>query len=616
MKRVCLILLFISIIQSNYAQSFPAEIIESVIKVEVTSDNELNYKVYKKLKINNFDGKEFLEERIYYSNLRSLKKLDVKILDKNDKVVRRVKKDEITDKSAIEYLYDDNRVKIIKPYHNVFPFYVVYEYSLEYKGFLSLPDWYPQPHSDIPVIHSKYELKIPSDYQINYRFYNFEPCEGITIEEDFTCYSWDVSLLDKIIEGAGFTPMSWKVPRGEIVSLDYNFGGLDGSFRSWEDYGNWMSELIEGLDDLPESEIQMIIELTSHLESKKEKIEALYKYLQTNTRYINVYIGIGGLVPHNAEYVCLNGYGDCKALVNYMKAMLKSIGIESKYVIVKAGAEEVRVDTGFVSQQFNHVILLIPLEQDTVWLECTNQNIPFNYLGSFTEGKFALLCDFEKSGIVNTPVSGFSQNYVNTNADIYFKGDSLMSDLSRELSGIENEKLRYYTNHYSEGDFEYYISYISPIENSNVLDFNYDVKIDTPIVIESLSLHVNNHTMKYNEYLQVDPLYRYTNIKSKWTDAEPEDIQIVSNYKYIDTLNYSIPINYFPESVPREEFIQSIFGEYQQSCLVTEDKVQVIKSLIMNRSNYDKEEFNNYISFLKKVNKVENQKIVFIKNEE
>ena len=71
---------------------------------------------------------------------------------------------------------------------------------------------------------------------------------------------------------------------------------------------------------LPEDIKKKVHELTDHLKDPREKINVLYDFLQKNTHYISIQLGIGGWQPFPADYVAAKRYGDCKALSNYMIA--------------------------------------------------------------------------------------------------------------------------------------------------------------------------------------------------------------------------------------------------------------------------------------------------------
>jgi hypothetical protein len=121
--------------------------------------------------------------------------------------------------------------------------------------------------------------------------------------------------------------------------------------------------------------------MTDTIQSDKDKVRFLYRYLQQNMRYVSVQLGIGGLKPFPAMFVDQKKYGDCKALTNYMGALLRAVNIPSCYAIVNAGTNAKPADPKFPDNVFNHVILCVPLKNDTTWLECTSNTQPFGQLG-------------------------------------------------------------------------------------------------------------------------------------------------------------------------------------------------------------------------------------------
>ncbi len=148
--------------------------------------------------------------------------------------------------------------------------------------------------------------------------------------------------------------------------------------ESWRNFGSFVYQLIKGKDILPDAIKAKVHELVSNAHSDKEKIDKLYEFFQRSTRYVSVQLGIGGWEPYNAAYVAGKGYGDCKALANYMQSILK----EAYRILLYARLcrrTTVMQETGnriISSQQFNHVILLYPSARDTTCL-----SVPTNAAG-------------------------------------------------------------------------------------------------------------------------------------------------------------------------------------------------------------------------------------------
>src|SRR5471030_2459540 len=99
--------------------------------------------------------------------------------------------------------------------------------------------------------------------------------------------------------------------------------------------------------------------MTAGLATDKEKVKFLYEYMQHNVRYVSIQLGIGGLKPFSATFVDQKKYGDCKALSNYMCALLKAVNIPAYYAKVRAGTNEEPCDNSFPFDLSNHIIVCI-----------------------------------------------------------------------------------------------------------------------------------------------------------------------------------------------------------------------------------------------------------------
>src|SRR5258706_8027795 len=165
---------------------------------------------------------------------------------------------------------------------------------------------------------------------------------------------------------------------------------------------------------------------------------------------MSVLRGIGGLQPFPANVVDEMGYGDCKALSNYMVALLKEAGVKCYYTRISAGKNEADIMTDFPSQQSNHVIVAVPNGVDTLWLECTSQTNPFGYQGTFTGDRKALMVTEHGGKLVNTIRYTTSQNIQSCTAEVFIeaKGNA-KANVRTIYSGLqyENDGLDFYVNY-------------------------------------------------------------------------------------------------------------------------------------------------------------------------
>src|SRR5690606_28616627 len=149
------------------------------------------------------------------------------------------------------------------------------------------------------------------------------------------------------------------VPTVLAGPVDFDYGGYPGRMDTWENFGKWQWSVNAGRDKLPDATIAKVKSMTEG-KSEYEKIKILYEFLQNKTRYVSIQVGIGGLQPFEARVVDQMGYGDCKALSNYMVALLKEVGITGYYTTIMARQDAGEVFTDFSNDQSNHIIVAVP----------------------------------------------------------------------------------------------------------------------------------------------------------------------------------------------------------------------------------------------------------------
>jgi hypothetical protein len=137
-------------------------------------------------------------------------------------------------------------------------------------------------------------------------------------------------------------------------------------------------------------------ELTRALPEPRAKALALADWVRRNIRYVGVYIGAGGVVPHPAATVLENRYGDCKDHASLLEAMLAAVGIDSSGALINSGSAYrlPRIPTLGV---FNHVITYVPILD--LYLDSTADTIAAGYLPSADLGKPVLLTSSGKMAV-------------------------------------------------------------------------------------------------------------------------------------------------------------------------------------------------------------------------
>ena len=75
-------------------------------------------------------------------------------------------------------------------------------------------------------------------------------------------------------------------------------------------------------------------EITAGTSDRREQARKLYEWVSSHVRYVAVLFGDGGLVPHDADSVLTNAFGDCKDHAVLYSALLKAKGISSELVII------------------------------------------------------------------------------------------------------------------------------------------------------------------------------------------------------------------------------------------------------------------------------------------
>ena len=173
-------------------------------------------------------------------------------------------------------------------------------------------------------------------------------------------------------------------------------------------------------------EIQALADrLTTGMTDEKSQVDVLYQWVSKHIRYVAVYLGNGGVVPHSAQSIYSNRYGDCKDHAVLLETLLKAKGIASSQVLISAG-EAFTLPKLAVQTPINHVINYVPSLD--VYLDATAQFAPYDTLPMSDMDKPVILTALNRMG--HTPAMKAEDNLIATKVDIVINDDGSMSGTS------------------------------------------------------------------------------------------------------------------------------------------------------------------------------------------
>lgn len=604
MIRVILIFGFLSLFVAAFTQDFDAELTTQKTSI-VINNGSLTKEVYYEIRINNRGGEKYSKIAIPYSKLNKVSNIEACIKDSYGRVVKKLKKSEIITRSSISdfSFYEDDFVKEFTLKHNSYPYTIVYSYLIQQTEFLYIDYWIPVINEKVPTLNSTLQVSVPVNYSISHREKN---TKDYTIDknENTIIHQWSASYTDLIRPEEYSPPVSGLLPSVTIIPIEFSYEKV-GSYKDWISYGNWQLLLLQGLDDLRDVDREKISALVKNVTDDKEKIRILYHYLQDETRYINVTIETGGLKPYPASYVAQNKYGDCKALTNYFKSLLAYINIRSYYTKVYAGSPNKEIDKGFPSQQFNHVLLYVPLKGEDIWLDCTSDG-PFNHLGTFTQNRDAFIVDDSNSNFKRTPMLTpgdvlvtrrveikYNPNIANVKFNNTYRGDLYESILHLDKNFSVTEKARIVRNSIVADGFQL-IDY--QIQNANRDSF----KIELQYEATSHDLFKSYG----NDILLKNIAFSMPNFEKPTSRKLP--VQIDYPIYKIDTLVYEIPVGYKLHKREDSFDIHNKYGKFKFNIYEKPGELIVIKSLLINPGYYPISEYECFYDFCKQVIEIEN----------
>lgn len=586
--------------------------------VTLESSKEMVVRCRRVITVYNSRGNRHINGFVHYDENVRIKSLEAQIFDAFGSDLKRIKKKDFKDVSAVEggTLYSDSRIKYLNYTPITYPYTVDFTYEVETENTAFIPWFYPIDDFNLSIEKSIYHVNNPSGLELRYKEFNVDDF-NISSNHNEVGHNYILENV-KAIEVEDHSPILAKiVPKVLFASKTFYLEGVYGEVKDWKDFGIWMYDnLLSHRQNLPEETVLEIKKLTSVTEDISEKAKIVYKYVQDKTRYISVQVGIGGWKPFEASEVDRVSYGDCKGLTNYTMALLKAVGIESYYTVVSAGNSQNGIVDDFASIQGNHVILNLPIKEKTIWLECTNQKLPFGFIGDFTDDRDVLIIKPDGAVVSRTKKYTTEENLQVSKSicDISEDGN-LDMQINMVSKGIQYDS-KYGLDYANERDVD--LAYKKRWSYLNNLEINnYVIKNDKNAVKfeEELKLLASNYGKIIGDrmLLAVNPSNRNTYVPNRYRHRK---MPIVVHRGFLDRdeIEFHLPDGYNLEGLPEEYTLETKFGNYSAKLTKLDNRTVLYNRVFEVRDGrYSNKDYKAFRQFHKKVAQHDNLKISLIK---
>jgi len=552
----------------------------------------------------------------YTEGIQKVKNLKIEIYDASGQLIKKVKKKELQDVAVYDgfSLANDYRKVSYEYISNSYPFTIKYAYTKTDKNSWLIPSWWPVSHYNTAVESSKLEIKSEvNGLKINQLPKNLENENAQIVIENLKFSAAGLQAIEA--EQVGPTPRDL-FPHVRFLVNKFKYYKKSGSITNWKEYGSWAYQnFLAGRGQLPPELIADVDRLIPDSASKEEIARIIYRYVTSTTRYVSVQLGIGGLQPFKCADVFQWKYGDCKALTFYTQNLLSHYGVESIYMEIFLDSDHaVNYDSEWPSVgQGNHIVLCLPNEGDTTYLECTSPTL-FGYTHDGISNRRALLITPEGGKLTKTTsytaqenisakkisISNLLDNEVAVSQSAVHK--YVRHERYKPFVGMsETKKIKYLKEYLYLGFPSFEVDrYNVTLDSTNFaakerFDFKSKHVVEragsylmVPLSITSIP------TFKGLEGARVSPVY----IKEAETDSVELSITIPEGYQCLpsEKLNFSF---------------ENEFGTIESTLVISDTTAKVTLAYVRRSGTYDPDKVQAYNSYNQTLTTLSNQKIIF-----
>lgn len=606
-------------IPDSLKQNANAVIRFNQIDILISSQENMKISTKRVVSVYNEKGMTAIDAIEGYDKRTKVTSIEATVFDENGKEIKRIKRKDFRDQCVIDgsTLFSDNRILFLNYTPTQYPFTIVYTSEVETSNTAFIPSWYLLSDYNVSLQKSILNVSCPVDLGFKRKEINFSNFKVSKLVDTSERLNYElVGVLAQKPEDYSVSNLIF--PKLMMGLEKFNLEGVNGYAKDWKEFGKWYSEkILAGTTELPEETKAKIKTLVGEEKDVVKKAKIVYQYVQSKSRYVSIQVGIGGWKPMLASDVDRVGYGDCKALTNYTKALLDVVGVPSYNTLLYGDNTKTNIESDFVAMQGNHMILCIPNDNNAIFLECTSQDSPFGYQGTFTDDRDVLIVKSDGGEIVRTKI------YEEKDNTQISKGSYTISptgDFSGKInilsSGTQYNKKSQIPNALPHQKESYYKEYWDNINNLKLEKMNFVNDKEKIKFTEELDLSAANYGVITNGKMLFEiNAYNHTSGNVKRIRNRKTPFEIQRGYVDKDEITIELPAHFAIEFLPTNFELNTKFGEYKTEIIKKSNSSLIYKrTMFLKKGLYSNKEYDDFRLFMEQVSKNDNAKIILTPN--